>query len=162
MDDQLEDAASLAEPVSYRHPFGAVTWVNLEPDVAAAIQAQIVLAVGLLALITSLLVVSRNRREQIKQRLSKKRIAIIGTNQLLKAFQHTVHPIASNSIWRQHRKEPESTLDLFDPERQSPLHSQFELQVALHRGLARGDQMVQHAGARGEGSIGEITTTLQI
>lgn len=36
----LEDASPLAEPVPYRHPFGAVTWVNLEPEVSAAIRAQ--------------------------------------------------------------------------------------------------------------------------
>ena len=37
---QLEHAAPLAVPVSYEHPFGAVIWVNLDPEVAAAIQEQ--------------------------------------------------------------------------------------------------------------------------
>lgn len=38
----LEGAKPLAEPVSYRHPSGAVIWVNLEPEVAAAVQSQVV------------------------------------------------------------------------------------------------------------------------
>ncbi len=37
---QLEDAAPLAQPISYRHPFGAVIWVNLDPDVVRAVQEQ--------------------------------------------------------------------------------------------------------------------------
>ena len=37
---QLELATPLAVPVSYKHPSGAVIWVNLDPDVAVAIQAQ--------------------------------------------------------------------------------------------------------------------------
>lgn len=37
---QLGHAAPLAVPVSYEHPFGAVIWVNLDPEVAVAIQEQ--------------------------------------------------------------------------------------------------------------------------
>ena len=37
----LEGARPLREPVRYRHPAGAVIWVNLEPAVAAAIERQL-------------------------------------------------------------------------------------------------------------------------
>lgn len=37
---QLEHAAPLSVPVSYKHPSGAVIWVNLDPAVAAAIEEQ--------------------------------------------------------------------------------------------------------------------------
>lgn len=36
----LENVRSLPRPVSYKHPYGAVIWVNLEKDVAAAVAAQ--------------------------------------------------------------------------------------------------------------------------
>ena len=36
----LKGVRPLARPVPYRHPSGAVTWVNLEPDVIAAVEAQ--------------------------------------------------------------------------------------------------------------------------
>ncbi len=37
----LADARPLDRPVPYRHPYGAVIWVNLEPEVAAAIAGQL-------------------------------------------------------------------------------------------------------------------------
>ncbi|MDF2797548.1 MAG: hypothetical protein K0R85_292 [Devosia sp.] len=37
----LSEAAELAEPVAYRHPHGAVIWVNLEEEVATKVTAQI-------------------------------------------------------------------------------------------------------------------------
>lgn len=37
----LADARPLPRPVPYRHPYGAVTWVNLAPEVTAAIGAQL-------------------------------------------------------------------------------------------------------------------------
>jgi len=37
----LEGARPLREPVPYRHPAGAVIWVNLHPAVAAAIERQL-------------------------------------------------------------------------------------------------------------------------
>jgi hypothetical protein len=37
----LQCARSLPKPVPYRHPAGAVIWVNLDPDVAAAIERQL-------------------------------------------------------------------------------------------------------------------------
>jgi len=37
----LERARSLQEPIPYRHPAGAVIWVNLDPTVAAAIEKQL-------------------------------------------------------------------------------------------------------------------------
>jgi hypothetical protein len=36
----LANAKSLQKPVRYRHPVGAVVWVNLEPDVTAQVQVQ--------------------------------------------------------------------------------------------------------------------------
>jgi hypothetical protein len=36
----LANARSLQKAVRYKHPSGAVVWVNLEPDVAAQVQAQ--------------------------------------------------------------------------------------------------------------------------
>ena len=35
----VADARALTEPVPYRHPRGAVTWVNLSPDEAARVRA---------------------------------------------------------------------------------------------------------------------------
>lgn len=37
----LSSVRKLVSPVPYRHKPGAVTWVNLEPDVSAAIRAQL-------------------------------------------------------------------------------------------------------------------------
>lgn len=37
----LADIRKLSKPVSYRHPSGAVSWVELEPQVTAAIAAQL-------------------------------------------------------------------------------------------------------------------------
>jgi hypothetical protein len=37
----LQRARSLPEPVPYRHPAGAVIWVNLDPKVAAVIEQQL-------------------------------------------------------------------------------------------------------------------------
>lgn len=36
----LANAKSLQKPVRYKHPSGAVVWVNLEPDIAAQVQVQ--------------------------------------------------------------------------------------------------------------------------
>lgn len=36
----LKNATSLTPPVSYRHPRGAVIWVNLDPNVAAAVSGK--------------------------------------------------------------------------------------------------------------------------
>lgn len=38
---ELADVQVLATPVPYRHPYGAVIWVNLEDGVSAAVEAQI-------------------------------------------------------------------------------------------------------------------------
>lgn len=38
---ELSDAQALRTPVPYKHPFGAVIWVNLDPGVQAAVLAQI-------------------------------------------------------------------------------------------------------------------------
>jgi hypothetical protein len=37
----LQRARSLPKPVPYRHPAGAVIWVNLDPEVAAEIEQQL-------------------------------------------------------------------------------------------------------------------------
>jgi hypothetical protein len=37
----LQRARSLQEPVPYRHPAGAVIWVNLDPNVTAVIEQQL-------------------------------------------------------------------------------------------------------------------------
>jgi hypothetical protein len=37
----LQSAAQLRQPVPYRHPAGAVIWVNLDPEVAAAVERQL-------------------------------------------------------------------------------------------------------------------------
>jgi hypothetical protein len=37
----LQRARSLQEPVPYRHPAGAVIWVNLDPKAAAVIEQQL-------------------------------------------------------------------------------------------------------------------------
>ena len=123
----------------------------------------IVLAIGLLALVTSLMVTSRNRREQVRQRQTKERIASIGTRQLLRALQHAVHPIASNSIWRRQCEEPGSPLDLLDPDRRRILAT---LDLNSKSPYADGSfeeikwfRMLERAAREGSE---EITTTLQI
>jgi hypothetical protein len=40
----LQRARSLREPVPYRHPAGAVIWVNLAPEVAAMVEQRLALA----------------------------------------------------------------------------------------------------------------------
>jgi ASCH domain len=45
----IGDAKPLTRPVNYKHPYGAVIWVNLDPDVAAAITEQ----AGVLAAISA-------------------------------------------------------------------------------------------------------------
>lgn len=123
----------------------------------------LVLVIGLLALVTSLSVTSRNKREQVRQRETKERIAAIGTRQLLRAFQHAVHPIASDSIWRRQCKEPVSPLDLLDPERRKILAT---LDLNSKSPYADGSfeeikwfSMLERAAREGSE---EITTTLQI
>ena len=37
----LQRARPLREPIPYRHPAGAVIWVNLDPEVAATIERQL-------------------------------------------------------------------------------------------------------------------------
>lgn len=123
----------------------------------------IVLAIGLLALVTSLIVTSRNKREQVRQRQTKERIASIGTRQLLRAFHHVIHPIAADSIWRRQCKAPESPLDLLDPERRKILAT---LDLNSKSPYADGSfeeikwfSMLEQAAREGSD---EITTTLQI
>lgn len=122
-----------------------------------------VLAIGLLALITSLSVTSRNKREQIRQRETKERIVSIGKRQLLGAFQHAVHPIAGDSIWRRQCKEPASPLDLLDPERRKVLAT-LDLNSASPYADGSFEEikwfsMLERAAREGSE---EITTTLQI
>lgn len=123
----------------------------------------LVLVIGLLALVTSLSVTSRNKREQVRQRETKERIAAIGTRQLLRAFQHVVHPIASDPIWRRQCKEPASPLDLLEPERRKILAT---LDLNSKSPYADGSfeeikwfSMLERAAREGSE---EITTTLQI
>jgi hypothetical protein len=37
----LQRAERLRQPVPYQHPAGAVIWVNLAPEVAAAVERQL-------------------------------------------------------------------------------------------------------------------------
>jgi len=37
----LANARPLVKPVPYSHPSGAVIWVNLEPETAAKVEAQV-------------------------------------------------------------------------------------------------------------------------
>lgn len=90
---------------------GSPKWDTAAPGVAKITPfGWFVLGIGLLALVTSLLVTSSNKREQVRQRETKNRIESIGMHQLLRAFQHAVHPIASDSIWRRQCEAPESPL----------------------------------------------------
>jgi hypothetical protein len=123
----------------------------------------VVLAIGLLALITSLAVISRNQREQVRQRAMKERIAAIGSRQLLGAFQHAVHPIASDSIWYRQCETPDSPLDLLDSERRRILAT---LDLNSKSPYADGSfeeikwfSMLERAAREGSD---EITSTLQI
>jgi hypothetical protein len=38
----LEHARPLRDPVPYRHPLGAVIWVNLSPEVTTVVEQQLV------------------------------------------------------------------------------------------------------------------------
>lgn len=123
----------------------------------------LVLAISLLTLVISMLVTSRNTREQVRQKKIKERIATIGARQLLGAFQHAIHPIASDSIWRRQCQPPESPLDLLDSERRKILAS-LDLNSASPYGDGsfteiRWFSMLERAAKEGSA---EITTTLQI
>lgn len=143
---------------------GSPKWDTAAPGFAKITPfGWLVLAIGLLALVTSLSVTSRNKREQIRQRETKERIATIGTRQLLRAFQHAVHPIGSDSIWRRQCQEPESPLDLLDPERRKILAT---LDLNSKSPYADGSfeeikwfSMLERAAREGSD---EITATLQI
>lgn len=122
-----------------------------------------VLAIGFLALVTSMLVTSRNRREQARQKKTREQIAVIGAAQLLRGVQHAVHPIINDSIWRRQCEAPESPLDLLDPERCKILAS-LDLNSASPYGDGsfaeiRWFSMLERAAREGSA---EITTTLQI
>ena len=82
---------------------------------------------------------------------------------MLRAFQHAVHPIASDSIWRRQCEEPASPLDLLDPERRKILAT---LDLNSKSPYADGSfeeikwfRMLERAAREGSE---EITTTLQI
>lgn len=143
---------------------GSPKWNTAAPGVAKITPfGWLVLAIGLLALVTSLLVTSRNKREQVRQRETKARIASVGKRQLLRTFQHAVHPIASDSIWRRQCKEPESPLDMLDPERRKVLAT---LDLNSKSPYADGSfeeikwfSTLERAAREGSE---EITTTLQI
>lgn len=143
---------------------GSPKWDTAAPGVAKiTLFGWLVLAIGLLALVTSLLVTSRNKREQARQRETKARIASIGMRQLLMAFQHAVHPIASDSIWRRQCDAPESPLDLLDAERRRILAT---LDLNSKSPYADGSfeeikwfSMLERAAREGSE---EITQTLQI
>ena len=122
-----------------------------------------VLLIGFLALVTSMLVTSRNKREQATQKKTKERIAAIGMRQLLREFQHTIHPVVNDSIWRRKFESPESPLDLLDPDRRKILAS-LDLNSASPYGDGsfkeiRWFSMLERAAREG---TNEITTTLQI
>ncbi len=123
----------------------------------------IVLVIGLLALITSMLVTSRNKHEQVRQKKTKERIASIGAKQLLGAFQHAVHPIVSSSIWHRRCDPPRSPMDLLDPERRKILAS-LDLNSASPYSAGSFEEirwfsMLERAAKEGSD---EITTMLQI
>lgn len=143
---------------------GSPKWDTAAPGLAKITPfGWLVLAIGLLALVTSLSMTSRSKREQVKQRETKERIASIGTHQLLRAFQHVVHPISSDHIWRRQCKEPESPLDLLDPERRSILSSlDLNSKSPYADGLfeeIKWFRMLERAAREGSE---EITKTLQI
>lgn len=123
----------------------------------------IVLGIGLLALVISMLVTSRNKREKVVQRKTRERIASIGAKQLLGAFQHTIHPFAGDSIWRRQCAPAESPLGLLDPERRKILAS-LDLNSASPYADGSFEEirwfsMLERAAKEGSD---EITTTLQI
>ncbi|SDK32434.1 hypothetical protein [Stenotrophomonas pavanii] len=122
-----------------------------------------VLAIGLLALVASILVTARNKSDQAKSKKTKEQIAAIGRSQLLKAINHTVHPISYSAIWQKHCATPESPLDLLSTDRRSILAS---LDLNSSSPYADGSfaeikwhTMLQRAATEG---AREITTTLQI
>lgn len=123
----------------------------------------IVLAIGLLALVASVLVTARNKSDQAKTKKTREQIAAIGRSQLLKAINHAVHPIVYSAIWQQHCAAPESPLDLLSTDRRRIL---FELDLNSASPYADGSfaeikwhTMLQRAATEG---AREITTTLQI
>lgn len=123
----------------------------------------IVLGIGLLALIISMLVTSRNKREKVSQKKTRERIASIGAKQLLGAFQHAIHPFVGDSIWRRQCEPPESPLDLLDPARRKILAS-LDLNSASPYADGSFEEirwfsMLERAAKEGSE---EITTTLQI
>lgn len=122
-----------------------------------------VLVIGAMALVASLLVTSRNKREQAQQRRTKERIASIGAAQLLRALNHSIHPISSSSIWREKCPSPESPIDMLSAERRKIL---AELNLNSASPYKDGSfeeirwySMLERAALEGSK---EITTTLQI
>jgi hypothetical protein len=143
---------------------GSPKWDATAPGLAKVTPyGWLVLAIGLLALATSVSVTSRNRREQATQRLTKNRIASIGNGQLLKAMQHSVHPMVNDAIWRNQCPMPKCPSDMLDPERRKILST---LDLNSTSPYADGSfeeirwfRILERAAREG---VGEITTTLQI
>lgn len=122
-----------------------------------------VLAIGTLALVASLLVTARNKGDQVKQKQLKEQIAAIGRLQLLKAMNHTVHPIAYSAIWQQQCEIPETPADLLTPERRKILAA-LNLNSASPYADGSFTEIKWHVMLERAATEGakEITTTLQI
>jgi len=123
----------------------------------------VVLAIGVMALIASVLVTSRNKKDQAKQKHIREHLAAIGASQLLRALNHAVHPFSNSSIWQEQCEAPESPTDLLDSERRKILAT---LNLNSPSPYADGSfdeikwhSLLESAAARG---VHEITTILQI
>jgi hypothetical protein len=80
-----------------------------------------VLGVGVLALISSFLVTRRNHHTQVAQRAVREEIAALGRRHILRGLDRIVCIFRGFSVWHGKLPEPESPLELLEPERRSIL-----------------------------------------
>lgn len=123
----------------------------------------VVLAIAATALVASILLTARNRRDQARQKQIKEHIAGIGRGLLLRALNHTIFPFRDSTIWREQCERPQSPMDLLDSSRREILTSLNLNSDSTYRNgsyeVVKWHSLLESAATKG---VQEITTALQI
>lgn len=121
-----------------------------------------VFAVGLAALISSILVIRRNHGDAASQKLVKAEIARIGERQLMRGLDRVVCVFRHSSHWDSKATEPASPMDLLASERRSALSKldlNSESPYADGTGHVKWWEMFENTAKQG---ADQITSALQI
>ena len=121
-----------------------------------------IVAVGLAALIASILMTRRNHNESTAQKAVQARLARLGQDHILRGLDRMVCLFRLSSYWHPKYEEPTSPLDLLSSERRSAL-SKLNLNslspYADGKGCVTWWKMFEDAATQG---AAEITSALQI